>query len=229
MEPITVLINSFNHLSHLKQCVDGLRRFRLLKEIVIFDNASTYEPLLDYLRTVDVQVIQSPINQGPRGAFNYMFQQTLNPNIKFFAMTDPDLDFSECPEDLIEHMLDGLDQFPWAPKACPAIRFDDIPASFPWYQRALDIEVPLHTDTISSQWYRSKCDTQFAVYRSPSHFHYDTIRAKTPYRLRHLAYYKTAMTITDEDKFYIGSLPQNIKTGLYWSTLMQDEKEKLGL
>lgn len=230
MNPIKIYINSFNRLSYLQNSVTQLREMKDVEEIVIVDNDSGYPPLLEYLNKTDVRVVRMGRNAGPRGAFDYARMELRPDETKCFATTDPDLDFADCPKDLLSKCMRMLDAAPTFTKVGPSIRLDDIPKEFPWYDRVMSVERGNQTKLLNDEWYNSAIDTTFAVYRTNAAFaYYPALRACAPYQVRHLPYYFKPGELTDEDIWYTNNLPQTFKHGLYWSTLMQDEKEKLGI
>ena len=52
---IPIIIINFNQLFYLKQLIESLQK-RDYNNIVIIDNLSTYQPLLDYYKTIETEV-----------------------------------------------------------------------------------------------------------------------------------------------------------------------------
>lgn len=103
-----VVINSFNQLYYLKNIVSKFLDEGFLN-IVIFDNQSSYPPLLDYLREVvsdnRVFVIYYNENKGPRyfftnGLYRFMFGGGA------FLYTDPDLTWDKLSDDFVSRFYD---------------------------------------------------------------------------------------------------------------------------
>lgn len=222
--PINVYINSFNRLTWLRDLVHEVCRLEGLGRIVIVDNASTYEPLLAWLEEMqvednDVKVVHRGSNGGPRGAFREAYQDPA----PFYVVTDPDMDLSECPDNLLYVLREGLLANPDMTKTGPSIRIDDIPDANPFKQRILEIEAPFWKTRRNDWWYEAETDTTFALYRRGEPFRYGpSLRAPAPYRVRHMTNYYTQGTLTAEDWYYVNNLPPMHKSGLYWSTLIQD-------
>ncbi len=60
---VPVFLISYNRLSYIRQVVKSLERLSF-QNITIVDNASTYEPLLDYLKKTPHGVARLPRNFG---------------------------------------------------------------------------------------------------------------------------------------------------------------------
>lgn len=93
-ENTPIIIPTFNTVSYLKSMISQLED-RGWNNVVVFDNNSTYQPMINYLNelTDNYHVVFSEENLGPR-----VF--TENKDIcsrmpKYFIVTDPDLLFNE--------------------------------------------------------------------------------------------------------------------------------------
>jgi hypothetical protein len=224
---IPIYINSFNRLSYLQAMIKELRRFEGVGQITIVDQASEYPPLLEWFRNeCPVHVIRKQDNDGPRGVWAGMSHSPF----PFYIVTDPDLDLSGCPADLIPRMLVALQTYSNVTKCGPSIRLDDIPQNAPWHDRIMLDEQIHYQNTWDEWWWEAAIDTTFAMYRTGEHFSYfPALRAPHPYQVRHLPYYHVPASLTEEDRWYIEHLPQKHKGALYFSTLQQDEKHLLGI
>jgi glycosyltransferase involved in cell wall biosynthesis len=56
MLPFAVIINNRNRLTTTKNMVEHLLRLNPNQEIIILDNESTYQPLIDWYKTIDKKV-----------------------------------------------------------------------------------------------------------------------------------------------------------------------------
>ncbi|CAN5410678.1 hypothetical protein BH11PLA2_BH11PLA2_34660 [soil metagenome] len=220
-----IYITSFNRLAWLRAMVFELERMPGARPIVV-DNASTYPPLVDWLsHKCPVEVIRLPENRGPRAAWSVLDDSAR------FVVTDPDLDLSGCPADLLEILHRGLDEHDDIHKVGPSIRIHDIPPEFPFFDHIQTSEGPFWQKK-RGWWYEALIDTTFALYRPRprSAANYGpALRAPAPYQVRHLPYYYVSGSLTAEDVHYIRTLPSTFKSGLYWSTLMADNPQLLGI
>ncbi len=198
-------------------------------EPVIFDNASTYPPLLGWYsgewyhgHQCPVPVIRSPLNGGPQGAWNDpLFKKEIPLDGKFYAVTDSDLDLTGCPSDLLEVLSAGLHQYPELCKCGLSLRTDDIPDGFPDAERVRYHEFQFQTEELDDLFYKADIETTFAVYRSWPCLYGPAARAKPPYQAKHVPWYITPETITDEERYYIQHIPVEFQ-GPVWSKIARD-------
>jgi glycosyltransferase involved in cell wall biosynthesis len=103
-ERMLVIIPVFNQKWFLENTIEKLRRLEL-SNIIIFDNGSTYPPLLHFYHETKIPVCVFPSNPGPRHfAISYAIWQQL-PNI--FIVTDPDLEYpDEIPKTVVQDLID---------------------------------------------------------------------------------------------------------------------------
>jgi hypothetical protein len=219
---LPLYINNFNRLEPVRQLLKDFKRLHAVTplRITIVDNDSTYPPLLEWYESLkqsgDVHIYHGP-NNGPRG-----FWPAMDHVEPFYAMCDPDVSLGECPDDLFAVLERGLED-PTIAKTGPGIRVDDIPHDGPLYDHILRVERPFMTVPYDAQFWRGQIDCQFYMSRTGENFAYGpALRSMAPYEIRHLPYYYLPGQLTDEERWYLINLPAKHKTGLYWSTIMQD-------
>ena len=103
-DKMLVIIPVFNQKWFLENTIKKLRRLRL-RNIIIFDNGSTYPPLLHFYRKTKIPVCVFPSNTGPRhfAECSAIWQQL--PSI--FIVTDPDLEYpDEIPKTVVQDLID---------------------------------------------------------------------------------------------------------------------------
>jgi hypothetical protein len=216
-ESIPVVINNRNLLTWPKAMVADLRRMGI-ESIVIVDNSSTYEPLLDWYATSGLEVVRLTENLGhhaPWDSGEVTRMQSKSPSGRYIV-TDPDLDLSGVPSDCIEKLLEchrvyGDDIH----KVGLSLELSDLPDNA--YARGVRNwesqywEAPKgvisYMDTeLPHKAYMAAIDTTFAMYRSGSMivpFPRGQIRLDRPYTARHVPWYLTKETIDDEYRYYI--------------------------
>ena len=64
---IPIIINNCNLLEWPKKMIEDISTFEGVGEIIILDNGSTYEPLLEWYETKPCEIIKSEINYGQYG------------------------------------------------------------------------------------------------------------------------------------------------------------------
>jgi glycosyltransferase involved in cell wall biosynthesis len=103
-DKMPVIIPVFNQKWFLENTIEKLRRLEL-SNIIIFDNGSTYPPLLHFYLKTEIPVCVFPSNPGPRhfAKCSAIWQQL--PNI--FIATDPDLEYpDEIPKTVVQDLID---------------------------------------------------------------------------------------------------------------------------
>lgn len=207
---IPVIINNFNRLTTLRRLIDSLTS-RGITNIVILDNASTYEPLLQWYRTTPYKVIHLGANLG----FKAMWRSPLTRDLRrrWFIYTDSDVELSpECPADIVERLLHVMTvEKPWAIKAGPSLAIDDLPDCFADKEKVIAHESKFWQRR-DNDLFRAPIDTTFALYRPLSGLNRsraaECYRLAPPYTLKHLPWYNDSAHPTDEELFYRSACTQ---------------------
>lgn len=106
---IPIIINNCNLLRWPKQMVEDLKSFDNVGDIIILDNNSSYEPLLEWYKTNPCEIIYSKINHGQYGPWAENIPN--NRGYKYYVVTDPDLGLSETPKDCLNVLLEKLEKY----------------------------------------------------------------------------------------------------------------------
>lgn len=190
---IPVYINCRDRVKDLRPLVEWLERAGH-ERIVLLDNGSTYEPLLEYLKASPHDVRYLGCNHGSRS----LWRAGLVPD-DWFCYSDPDLvPLDECPVDAVSHLRELAERHSF-PKAALGLHLDDVPASMDsleWERSLVSRERMLAPGV-----YDSMADTTFAVYRPNAPFGYTALRTGWPYQARHASWYCTEPS--DEDRYYL--------------------------
>ena len=190
-----IFINVRDRVTPLRQLVGWLERAGH-ENIRLIDNASTYEPLLDYLDDTPHPVIRLARNAGSRS----IWELGIVPEHDWFVYTDPDVIPTEhCPVDLVAHLHGVLRRHGEYGKAGPGLYLDDVPATLPSlsWERGPVINGP----ELEPGARRSLIDTTFALHAPGADFRYEAIRCDAPYQARHASWYVT--TPGPEDVYYL--------------------------
>lgn len=223
---INTFIISYNRLSFLKQQIEVLSNNPMLK-LHIVDNASTYPPLLEYLKTLHNCTIHRMIkNEGHKVVWETGISVKICPYDPYIV-TDPDI----IPEDFNfdEVLLNGLNKFPSINKIGLGFRMEDIPIDNPLRDNILKHENELQREYIRDpEFVRMPVDTTMAIYRGGYH-HYSvngTTSEKdnvcrslrtTNCMAKHLSWHITEEEIkNEENQFYFESLKQG---STHWSKI----------
>jgi hypothetical protein len=180
--------------------------------VVILDNGSDWEPLIEWYARCPFEVRRLELNQGHRAP--WLCGATSGVTTPYYVVTDPDLDLAGCPPDILDVLVQGLEQHGWATKAGVALEVEDIPAGYPSHDFIRATEGPYWRDRVDGRFFRAAVDTTFAVYRAgPEPPCAPALRSDRPYVARHLPWYVTPETLTDEERHYLRSADPRFSSG----------------
>lgn len=198
-----IIINNFNRLEYLQQQIEWLLKVGQ-KNLHIIDNASTYEPLLKYYKTVPAKVYMLDKNVGHEAFWRTHLYQRFG---KYYHVyTDPDvLPDQNTPGDFMNYFYDLLQQYPQVRKVGFGLRIDDLPDYYPKKQEVIEWESKMFQDEIEPAVFKSKIDTTFALYRPGAFLQCwdETLRTGAPYQLRHMPWYENLGQLSEEAKYYL--------------------------
>lgn len=203
-EDIPVVINNFNRLTTLKSLIDSLTA-RGVRRIIILDNDSTYEPLLEWYKQCPWEVINLGTNLGFKAVWRAA--QTRKLRRGWYIYTDSDVELDPlCPSDFISHMLEVMTvKHPYALKVGLSLRIDDLPDCYEARDAVIAHEQKFWNDYCDGM-YRAPVDTTMALYRPHSGLNRsrsaEAYRLAPPYSLRHLPWYADSSKLSEEEQFY---------------------------
>lgn len=214
MTPIFII--SFNRLTVLKKLIDRLIELGQ-ERIIIVDNASTYEPLLQYYQEIGkvFEVLHMPGNYGHR-VLTYLwedpdFVKKYGLDLNNFIYTDNDVvPVDECPCDLVQKFNEVLAKYLTIEKVGLGLKIDDLPDSFDAKEHFIERESKfwkekIHDQEIGIDLYPAAIDTTFACRRAntiPGGTG-ESFRTGSPYMARHLTSYIDSRHLSEEDQYYI--------------------------
>lgn len=203
---ITVYVNTFNRLTTTRKLCEQIAALDNAVPVVI-DNASTWEPLLDWYRHCPFEVIRLTENLGHHAPWKC--GATARPNSGFYCVTDCDLDLTDVPTDLIATMRTPLISWSVPPvKSGVALRIDDLPE---WQTQVKEWESRFwrHKTGI---YYHAPIDTTLAMYRANTPMRIATrvagisaVRAAGPYTARHMPWYLNPTELDEENRNYFAT------------------------
>jgi hypothetical protein len=183
----------------------------------VVDNASTYEPLLDYFYRDagrSFTLMNMPKNYGhnvleilykdPRFFRRYELGKTN------YAYTDCDvIPVEECPMNFIEMFDRILSKYHRANKVGFSLKIDDLPDTFLAKDHLIKWESQFWTDRLFDDEfklsiYRAPIDTTFSYQRAntPPGWSDRSIRTGPPLMARHLPWYVDTDNLTEEELYY---------------------------
>lgn len=205
---IPIFINNFNNLNRgFKLLINWLFESNC-KNITIIDNNSTWKPLLEYYKSLDVNILFVGKNLGCEA----LWKLGLHNKYEKFILTDPDIvPDKNCPKDLIRKMIEISNRYNPS-KVGPSIRIDNLPDNYRLKQLMLDSEGKYWTNRIDKECWRADIDTTFALYnrgwgRFPPVAH---IRLDFPYIIEHIPWYDNSNEANEERDYYKNSVIQGM-------------------
>jgi len=207
---IPVYVNNFNRLTATRTTAEFFAAIPGI-EVIIVDNKSTYPPLLDWYARAPYKIIRLEGNSGHHApwfqcAVLWAHTHKAMFGSSYYAVTDPDLEWSECPRDIIEQCLKGFERMPHAVKVGVGLRIDDVPEVN--RERIHGCEQQYWARPLDSEFFQAPIDTTFALYRTcinhteAMNLSAPTLRMNFPYVVRHLPWYLTKDNMPEEDNYY---------------------------
>jgi hypothetical protein len=208
---IIICHNLVGDLSRLVRWLEDAGHERL----VLLDNASTYPPLVDYLRNSPHQVVRLSENLGHTAPWQTGLVRSLG-RTQPFVISDPDvLPEESCPGDAIEHFQDLLLRYPRFDKVGFGLRLDNIPAWYPHRDIVREWEAPYWDKEIAPGVFAAHIDTTFAVNRPGTPYKVtEALRTSTPYVARHLPWYRDPRQPDAETEYFFSHRRADIG---YWN------------
>lgn len=182
--------------------VEYIKTFDNVGEIIIFDNCSTYQPLLDWYKTNPCEIVYSDFNRGHCGPWDFgLFNGR---GFEYYIVTDPDMDLSITPKNCLTVLQEKLEKHK---------EFDRIGLSI------LDFKDPIpnvpHYDWLNhiyhEFWDQTKkedgllkghiFDTTFGMYHIDRHKSGPSCSLDFPYSVRHLPWSITEDQLNDLEKY----------------------------
>ena len=213
---VPLYIPTFNNPTYTRNFlnqVDGLN----FSQIIILDNKSTYQPMIDLLAQIDskYEVIRLEENYGPHYILrNPEYYKTL-PDI--FSLSDPDVEFPKnISENFQEEMIKIGIKYRFG-KVGFAI---EVPSENEFLELVVNLDGKLRNmheweqqfwqneidkTTSGDPIFQTTLDTQFAIYNkeffNPEE-RYKALRIGGKYTSKHLGFYKESIVPKEESDFY---------------------------
>lgn len=207
---IPIIITSFNQLEYLTKLID----FLLSKgfwNIVIIDNNSTYEPLLQYFSNIESKVT---IHRLKKNYGHLVFWKRIDLFVKYgkgyYVVTDPDIvPLENCPDDFLLKFHSVLLENNKRMKVGFGLKIDDIPFTNPNREKVVQWESMFWKNKVSEGIFNADIDTTFALYQP--FYHRNNKKFKTalrtdyPYVALHGGWYVDLDNLSEEQIFYFNT------------------------
>jgi hypothetical protein len=204
---INIWINNYNRLTTTRALAayfDDVSDCR----VIVIDNASTYPPLLDWYRGCSYEVVRLEENLGHLAPWRTGLVRRRSKR-GLYAVTDPDLDLTACPKDLLNVLELGLRRYPDRRKAGLGLEIGDLPACFPWRRKIRTHSARFWSSPLDDLFFDAPVDTTFALYRSGVSYLQDRrwsvkncLRTNYPYIARHVPWYLDPRDLSEEERYY---------------------------
>lgn len=166
---------------------------------IIMDMGSTYPPLVEWLADCPHEVL----SVGHNGGSNWFWRHGPGKSGQagalsdFYCVTDPDLDLSGVPDDLVPRMLEAYHANPDVTKIGVSLEVEDVPKSLPDYDAVMVWELPYWRHQREDGTYTANVGHTLALYHPERDMYerfWSAVRLPRPYTARHLPWY-----LSDED------------------------------
>lgn len=220
---IPIIINNRNRYSFLKKLIDSLNA-RGYFNIYIIDNASTYQPLLDYYKSLDYKIYYLTSNVG----FCALWDTEIFEDFKdqYYVYTDSDLELPEsCPDDILCWLMFLLSRYKDIDKAGLGLKIDNLPDYYQLKEKVVEWESSLikQSEQIENTVFKASVDTTFALYRpnkfGPAQF-LQCIRTYGNYQISHLPWHIDFDNLNEEESFYINNA--HTTNYAYWTAASKE-------
>jgi glycosyltransferase involved in cell wall biosynthesis len=220
---IPIIINNRNRYTFLKKLIDSLKA-RGYYNIYIIDNASTYQPLLEYYKKLDYKIYYLTSNTG----FCALWDTVIFEDFKdqYYVYTDSDLELPEsCPDDFLCWLMFLLSRYNNIDKAGLGLKIDDLPTYYQLKDKVVQWESSLiqQSRQIEKNVFKASVDTTFALYRpnkfGPAQF-LQCIRTYGKYQISHLPWYTNLDDLNEEESFYINNA--HTTNYAYWTAASKE-------
>lgn len=204
---IPVYVNTFNRLTTTRKLCEQIAALDNAVPVIV-DNASTWEPLLDWYQHCPFEVVRLTKNYGHHAPWQTGI--TARPNDGFYCVTDCDLDLQGVPADLMDVLQHPLKSWSRPPiKSGVALRIDDLPA---WQTQVKEWESLFWRNRIDGIRYYAPIDTTLAMYRAHTPASIATkvvgvraVRVAGPYTARHMPWYLDPTDLDAENTNYFAT------------------------
>ena len=142
---LPVFIISFNRGIYLRQVIDSYYRQSLPVDVIVHDNGSDDPATLDTLSGLEKDGIVvyrrgkidsvedlNLVDKSIRNYFGWFRKRSQ------YVVTDCDIDLSIAHPDTLEVYRELLERFPQAECVGPMLRIEDIPETYPLYNRVMN-------------------------------------------------------------------------------------------
>ncbi len=205
MSVIKIVINNRNRLTTTKNMVDKLFSLNEDESIIILDNQSTYQPLLDWYEQIKEKVeIRILPNHGHLALWTTGLDKELG---EHFIYTDSDIELNnDFPKNWKEKMIDVLNRYEHK-KVALGLKIDDLPEHYRYAKQVKRNEGLWWLNEVEKDVYEADTDTTFALFKNFHDNCYKSLRICSEDMIaKHIPWYHDINNLDDEEKYYLENL-----------------------
>lgn len=227
---VPVIIINYNQLFYLEKLVEFLLD-REIQNIIIIDNKSDYQPLLQYYEAISSKVTVEIMDKN-YGHMVFFQNEKLRKKYGrgFYFLTDADIvPNPSTPIDFVERMIFLLEKyFSKITKVGFALEIQDIPEYYHFKDRVQKWETQFWNLEVGNCIFKADIDTTFALYKPcyPDMFNQKRflqgLRLGGEFVAKHGGWYIDHQLLTEEQKHYIASTNDSAS----WSINVENEKAR---
>ena len=195
---IPVIINNRDLLTWPKAMVDKIKTLDGVGDIIIIDNGSTYQPLLDWYDTKPCEIIKVG-NMGHTAPWGCGLVDKLGVP---YVVTDPDLGIDDLPSDTLIVLNNKLNESTHLNKVGLKLDWESITDRSPYYNHLQSYDKSRwETSNIENGIYTDvHIDTTFALY-NVKHYFVGGGSLTAPYIAKHYPWELTEEDRNNNDEF----------------------------
>ena len=226
MKSIPIVILNRDRFHPLVEQVTVLKE-KGYHNIIVIDNQSTYQPLLEWYKLNNVDVFVNDIVPNSNKAFLNLVQighpKFVEIVSNWYIFNDSDIiPEKTVPDDFAADMVKYAVKY-GKTKVGMSIRIDDIDLDYPLNKWVHEYESTYWTNGIQDEGvelYPHPIDTTFAVH-SPGtmpDWSNDTLRVGIPYIVKHAPFYYNPESLPEDEKYYLQHMNKNSSN---WSSKVE--------
>jgi len=215
MKQIPIVILNKDRLEPLKLLVDAMRS-RDYNNIIVIDNQSTYQPLLDWYKESGLDVFYNDIEatKFDNGTFYRLSYELQHPKFAsiiqdYYVFTDSDVvPVESIPYDFIDNMISIVNKYQLH-KVGLGLKIDDLP-NVATTEHVVNTESQYWTNRLDDEYvlFKAPVDTTFAVYAPNtlpiwSDF---SLRMGGDYVAKHMPWYYDTNNLPEDELYYLTHL-----------------------
>ena len=203
---IPIFINARDRVGVMKKLIDWLLDAGYTN-IIILDNGSTYQPLLDYYATFKndsrIKIVYYKQNFGYKSIWKSGILEFFDIKTPY-VYTDPDVvPIDSCPKNVVQRLLKILKARPFIKKVGLGLVYDDI--TFFNKEKIQAAQSNFYNNTcVEKNIHYAQVDTTFALYCNCRHYNLRfSMRTLGNLMAKHLPWYFDYNNLPEDEQYYM--------------------------